>query len=57
MKRWGLLFLFFMHAALFSQTTGKISGVVTDRESGTPLPGANVVIVGTQLGAAADVNG
>jgi outer membrane receptor protein involved in Fe transport len=57
MKRWGLLFLFFIYAALFSQTTGKISGVVTDRESGTPLPGANVVIVGTQLGAAADVNG
>ena len=57
MKRWGLLFLFFIHAALFSQTTGKISGVVMDRETGTPLAGANVIIAGTQMGAAADLKG
>jgi outer membrane receptor protein involved in Fe transport len=44
-------------AVLFAGTTGKIAGVVTDEESGKPLPGANVQIVGTPLGAATDVNG
>jgi outer membrane receptor protein involved in Fe transport len=42
---------------LWSGTTGKIAGIVTDKASGEPLPGANVVVVGTTLGAAADLNG
>lgn len=37
--------------------TGKISGKVMDRETGDALPGANVVLVGTTLGAATDVSG
>lgn len=36
---------------------GKIRGTVRDRESGEPLVGANVLIEGTSLGAATDVNG
>ena len=42
---------------LFAGTTGKIAGKVTDKETGEPLPGANVVIVGTSLGAATDMDG
>ena len=42
---------------LWSGTTGKIAGTVIDKETGDPLPGANVVIVGTALGAAADQDG
>ena len=42
---------------LWSGTTGKIAGTVADKETGDPLPGANVLIVGTSLGAAADDNG
>lgn len=38
-------------------TTGKISGTVIDSESGNPLPGANVIIEGTALGAATDAEG
>ncbi|MDZ7290633.1 MAG: TonB-dependent receptor [candidate division KSB1 bacterium] len=38
-------------------TTGKIAGRVTDAESGEALPGANVVIEETTLGAATDLNG
>ncbi len=38
-------------------TTGKISGQVTDKETGQPLPGTNVLVVGTQLGAATDLDG
>lgn len=36
---------------------GVISGVVTDTETGLPLPGANVVIVGTMQGTVTDRNG
>ncbi len=41
----------------FSATTGKISGRVTDAKTGEPLPGVNVVIEGTQMGAATDLDG
>lgn len=37
--------------------TGKLSGQVTDAETGEPLFGTNVIIEGTTLGAAADING
>ena len=44
-----------MSGAVFSQTTGKIVGTVVDKQTNDPLPGANVLVVGTNLGAAADV--
>ena len=34
-----------------------ISGRITDSATGDVLPGANVIIVGTSLGAASDLNG
>jgi outer membrane receptor protein involved in Fe transport len=40
----------------FSASTGKISGKVVDT-NGDPLPGTNVVIVGTTQGASTDGNG
>jgi outer membrane receptor protein involved in Fe transport len=60
MKRNFLAFLLvalLVPALLLAGTTGKIKGKVTDRETGEPLPGANVLIVGTTLGAASDFNG
>ncbi|MFA6946899.1 MAG: TonB-dependent receptor, partial [Pedobacter sp.] len=42
---------------LFAGTTGKISGYVTDEETGEPIVGANVIIEGTYLGASADLDG
>lgn len=36
---------------------GKISGKIIDSESGTPLPGVNVVIVDHQFGSATDMEG
>jgi hypothetical protein len=38
-------------------TVGKISGRVTDAATGEVLPGANIVLEGTRLGATAGVNG
>lgn len=37
--------------------TGKITGVVTDQRTLEPLIGANVLVVGTQTGAATDAEG
>lgn len=41
----------------FAATTGKISGRIVDASSGEPLPGANVLIEGTNQGGATDVDG
>ena len=37
--------------------TGKITGIVIDADTGEPLPGANVVLQGTAIGAATDLEG
>jgi hypothetical protein len=42
-----------IHAA----TTGKIAGVIKDKQTGEPLPGVSVMIVGTTMGAATDIKG
>jgi hypothetical protein len=60
MKRSFLTIIFaalLVPALLLAGTTGKIKGKVTDRETGEPLPGANVLIVGTTFGAASDFDG
>lgn len=38
-------------------TTGKIAGRVTDQTTGEPLPFVNVIIMGSNLGAATDLDG
>ncbi|MCK4271286.1 carboxypeptidase-like regulatory domain-containing protein, partial [bacterium] len=38
-------------------TTGKIAGTVTDAANGRPLPGVNILVEGTTLGASTDLNG
>lgn len=52
-----LLFLIFFSSLTFAQNTGTIKGKVIDYDYGEPLNGANVVIIGTKFGAAADPNG
>jgi len=44
-------------SVVFSGTTGKLAGRVTDRQSGDPIVGANVIIKGTSLGAGTDIDG
>jgi len=56
MKNFFLL-LFFTPYLIYAGTTGKLSGSVKDSQTGEPLVGANVIIVGTDLGAATNVNG
>lgn len=52
----GILTLLMLSGMAFGQG-GSVSGVVTDASSGEGLPGANVVLEGTTMGAATDVNG
>jgi len=52
-----MLILLIAVIPLWSGTTGKIAGTVIDKGTGNPLPGANVLIEGTTLGAASDMNG
>ncbi len=41
----------------FAGTTGKIAGNVTDAKTGEALPFVNIIIEGTNLGAATDIDG
>lgn len=50
-----ILFLL-VSTTIFAGTTGKIVGKVTD-ENGDPVIGANIIVEGTYLGAAADADG
>ncbi len=51
-----VLALFLCHGS-WAGTTGKIAGVVKDAKTGDPLPGVNVIIEGTTMGAATDAEG
>ena len=51
-----LMFLFSLQT-LFAQDRAAIKGVITDKESTSPLPGANVVVVGTSNGASTNFDG
>ncbi|MBX7150846.1 TonB-dependent receptor [bacterium] len=44
-------------ANLFSGTTGKITGIVKDKETGDALPGVNIILDGTTMGAATNASG
>lgn len=57
-----LLFILAVYACFYSTfvwagQTGKITGKVTDAETGSPLPGVNVIFEGTTMGAATDLEG
>ncbi len=59
-KKLSLIFVFsllFLSAAnLFPQTSGKLVGRVTD-QNGEPMIGANIILDGTTMGAATDIEG
>jgi outer membrane receptor protein involved in Fe transport len=61
MRKTNIIFLFLtiICSLLFSQERfkGKIEGIVLDTNSRSPLPGVNIVIKGTYMGAASDLNG
>ncbi len=52
-----LIITFCLLSFAFAGTTGKISGLVTDKNNGEPLVGVNVIVDGTFLGASTDIDG
>jgi hypothetical protein len=53
---WSISLLIFGTAA-FAGTTGKIAGIIKDKDTGEQLPGVAVTIEGTTMGAAANEKG
>jgi hypothetical protein len=53
----GSILLFVFASMIYGGTTGKIAGVIRDKDTGEPLPGVAVVIQGTTMGAAANEKG
>jgi outer membrane receptor for ferrienterochelin and colicin len=51
-----MLVMAFVPAA-YAGITGKIAGIVKDTQTGEPLPGVNVLLEGTTLGASSDIDG
>jgi len=52
-----LALILYLPTEVHPGTTGKIAGRLVDAQTGDPLPGANVVVQGTTLGAATDLDG
>lgn len=51
------LIFFGIPGLIFAATTGKIVGKVVDKNTNDPLPSVNVMIEGTTMGAATNLNG
>ncbi|MBD3289601.1 TonB-dependent receptor [candidate division KSB1 bacterium] len=52
-----VLLLFAIVGEMNAGITGKLAGRVIDKQTNEPLPGANITIIGTELGAATDIEG
>jgi outer membrane receptor protein involved in Fe transport len=50
------IFIIFSFSYVFA-AGGKISGKIVEKFTGNPMPGVNIIIVGTDMGAATDLNG
>ncbi len=57
MKNHLIILFLFVSSILLAEGTGIIRGTVTDSSNNVPLVGANVLIVGTSIGTAADIDG
>lgn len=44
-------------STIYAGTTGKIIGTILDNANGEPLIGVNILVMGTSMGAATDING
>ncbi len=52
-----VLSLFMIAGTAFSQSTKEVTGVVTSKEDGEPIIGASVLVKGTSLGKATNIDG
>ncbi len=52
-----LFYIFSTSAIILAGSTGKLTGKVTDKSTGEAMPFVNVIITGTSIGAASDIDG
>ena len=50
-------FVFLIPLLIYAQDLGTVSGTVLDAETGSGLPGVNIMLKGTYYGAATDMDG
>ncbi len=58
--RFGIFFLIFLSlipSISLADTSGKLTGRITDKKTGEPLIGVNIVVQGTSIGTATDFEG
>ena len=53
----GMLFLTCLFGSAFGQSQITVSGQVTDKTNGSPLPGVNILVKGTEMGTATSPDG
>ena len=56
-KKWGGLLLFLLFPFFVSAQEITVSGVITTKSDGLPLPGVNVIVKGTNIGAVSNMDG
>lgn len=56
-KPWFLVVFFGLASSLLAQNVGKLTGRIVDMKTKEPIPSANVILRGTSLGAATDLEG
>ena len=56
-KLLAIVFFIALPMTIFAGETGKITGTVVDKENGNVLPGVNVLLEGTSMGAATNTDG
>ena len=52
-----IFMVFLMTGSVYAGVTGKIAGIVVDAKNGEPLPGVNIILEGTLMGASSDADG
>ncbi len=57
MKKYFILLIIVGFSAVFAQPKGTIKGTVIDNVTLEPLPGVNIILSGTNIGAASGING
>ena len=57
MRILGVIFILLFSTYALTQQTGIIAGKITNKESGDPIPGANVTVQGTSAVGASSIKG
>ena len=57
LRFWGIIFIFLANSLAAQQGRVRVTGRITDGETGESLPGATVLVKGTSTGTITELNG